>query len=182
MIRRKSLQLAIGAMFVAIVGALLVLDQYVGHLFADITPIVIAAMIIYYSVKISLKKSFMLSTCILFIGMITGNLTTYIYVPVGILVGTLTSLAYVRSESNKSMPVMFISYCLAELMVCVVIMPLMGVSLSQQVTGSYQILQNLNMPFAYEISIISLGLTAILIGLIESMATMSLATILLKRF
>lgn len=182
MIKQKNLQLTIGAMLVALIGAMLISDQYVGHIFADITPIVIATMIIYYSVKTSLKKSLILSVCILIIGVITGNTTTYIYVPVGILVGMLTSLVYVRSEPSKSMLVMFISYCLSEIMVCVVAMPLMGVSLNQQVTGSYQILMSLGIPFALELSIISLVLTALLIGLIESFATLALTSTLLRRF
>ena len=121
-------------MLTAIVGALILIDRQFGFFFEEIILLILPIAIILYGVEGGLSSASLLSICITIIGFILGNTTTYIYLPVGVVVGL--SCVYVIKKTLDSSSFLFcaiVIFTLCEIAVTFVIAPLLGIDLQEQI-------------------------------------------------
>ena len=85
----KTKKITQGAMMLAIMGALILIDRITAYFFSEIVVLIVPIIIILYSCMQSFKDGLFLCVGVLVIGFLLGNFnTTYlIYVPAGILSG-----------------------------------------------------------------------------------------------
>lgn len=179
----KTRKLTQGAMYLAIVGAIMLLDKQIGSIFADSVSVIITVAVYCYYCSTGLKMAYMLEICILIISLINGNITTYIYAPFGIIVSSIMCLASQKRNLNKSefFKILCVANIVGEFVVSLVVYPLMGTSLTQQVQGSINILNALHIPGAEILAIASLVIMVIIIGISESIITTQLIEVIYKR-
>lgn len=169
----KTKTLTKGAMLVAIIGALLLINKQLGVIVSDVAPLMVTPFVMVYSDN--LKEKCILSVSFIILGFLLGDITAHIYIPAGVLVGLLLSVLLKKNLSGKRFVIYTIlAFSVVEIAVVLLIYPLLGTSLMQQVEGSAIILNKLHIPCAYPIAIICLLLTAIVIAVIESIAALTL--------
>ena len=188
-----------GAMMLAIVGAMILIDRMTAYWFTEFVVLIIPIVIIMYSAMHTLKDGALLSVGLLIISFLLGNfqLLYLIYVPVGILTG----LAYAWGiEHNKNkrwllFSAMFV-YTVGELLATFIIYPLLGFPVAQMIeeykiamnqAGSFtgtnysQIFSAAGLDFGKMIGILYV-VSTIIMGAMEGVLIHLLSVFLLKRF
>ena len=85
----QTKKLTQGAMMLAIVGAMILIDRMSAYWFTEIVVLIVPIVVIMYGAMHTLKDGAMLSVGLLIISFLLGNFqfTYLIYVPVGIITG-----------------------------------------------------------------------------------------------
>ncbi len=133
-----------------------------------------------------------MSVCLLVIGVLFGTLSTYIYMPISIIVGILVCLAIKKGMDRRRVNIIAsITYVIAEVLVAFVIFPLFGVSVSSQLDSMqtvYDAMVNMvgtsaTVTFSNVSSLLAVVfiVATILTGVLEGYLTGILTTILLKK-
>lgn len=159
----KTKELTCMSMLISSIGALLLLDRMCGYVLADMCPIFIVACMLAYSKKYNRKNLFYLSIGILFVGFLFGNAVSYIYFPVSIFVGYISSY-------KVSWKTMLFSFFAGELIVTFILYPIF---LSISPTLLFSGLMGVVWLSCYILSIF-------LISVLESIATFIVCTKILK--
>jgi len=133
----KTKKLTQGAMMLAILGALIIIDRVTAFLFTELVVLIAPIIIILYSAMQSFKDGLLLSIGVLIISFILGNfqMTYLIYIPVGIVTALVYSYGVLRSYNKSTL--VFIScatYIVGELIASYVVYPLFGFPISQMIT------------------------------------------------
>lgn len=187
-----------GAMMIAILGALILIDRMTSFLFTELIVLLIPIIVIMYSAMNSFKDGLVVSAGILILSFILGNFySTYlIYCPVGILTGTVYS--YLLSKDKDRRTLMFsaiFTYVIGELLAMYIIYPLLGFPISQmidqfkemfntyeQIGQSYTSLVSM-MGLSFDKLLIILYLiSTILMGAMEGILIHILTLFMFKRF
>lgn len=181
----KTRTITQGAMFLAIAGALLLIDRQFGFFFQEIILSLLPIIIVYYSVSHTMKDGFVLSTCLLIIGILLGNTTTFVYMPVSIIVGIGCSYV-IRKHHNSSLFLFsaILLYVVSEILVTFAVWPLLGIDIKSQMLSNEGLLQDLNLGgnLVSSIFIWSYILMVVLIGYLEGIIVWMLGSYLLKKF
>lgn len=122
------------SILISLVGALLLLDRSIGFVFADFCPVMIVATIDAYHGKYGNSGIGILSFGLLLIGFLFGNIVSYVYFPVGVCVGLISS------HATKTLKIMITSYFVGELLVSFIIYPLLSLGFSP-LTGTLSLFQ-----------------------------------------
>ena len=87
----KTKKLTQGAMLLAILGALILIDRMTAYWFTEFVVLIAPIIIIIYIAMQSFKDGILLSVGVIIISFLLGNFqTTYlIYIPVGVITGLL---------------------------------------------------------------------------------------------
>lgn len=109
------------SMLISIIGTSLLADRLLGFILADWCPILIVACMVAFSKQFGTKNLWILSIGILLIGFMFGNLISYVYFPVSIFVGYVTS-------HRISFQTMLWSYFVGELIVTFILFPLLSIN------------------------------------------------------
>jgi len=124
----KTKKLTQGAMLLAIVGALMVLDREFGFLFSDMIVLAMPVMIIFYSTKYEIRDGLVLSVCLIILSIILGNITSYAILPTAIIVGVAYSFGLKKEFSKrKLLALSMIIYIIGEVLTMLVVLPLLGI-------------------------------------------------------
>lgn len=188
----KTKKLTQGAMLIAIIGALMIIDRQLSFIFSIYILLIIPVVIAIYGVMYELKDAITMSVCLLVIGVLFGTLSTYIYMPISIIVGILVCLAIKKGMDRRRVNIIAsITYVIAEVLVAFVIFPLFGVSVSSQLDSMqtvYDAMVNMvgtsaTVTFSNVSSLLAVVfiVATILTGVLEGYLTGILTTILLKK-
>ena len=123
-----------GAMMLAIMGALIIIDRMMGYFFDVFVVLIVPIIIILYSCMNTLKDGAILSVGILIIAFLLGNfqITYLIYVPVGIVTGLSYSYGVFKNSDKRTLLIIaIVTYVLGEIIAAFVVYPLLGFPISQ---------------------------------------------------
>lgn len=112
------------SILISLIGALLLLDRSIGFIFSDFCPVMIVAVIDAYHRKYGNNGIGILSFGLLLIGYLFGNIVSYVYFPIGVCVGLISS------HTKKTLKTMVVSYFVGEILVSFVIYPLLSIGFS----------------------------------------------------
>ena len=126
-----------GAMMLAIMGALIIIDRMTGYFFDYFVVLIVPMIIILYSCMNTLKDGVILSVGILIMAFLLGNFqfTYLIYVPVGIFTGLCYSYGVFKNKDRRTlMLIAIITYVIGEIVATFIVYPLLGFPVSQMLT------------------------------------------------
>ena len=171
----------------------MLLDRQLSYFFSTIILLLIPVVIAVYSTMYSIKEGGMLCVGLVVLTILFGYLTTYIYMPISIIVGLAVSYGIKKGFDRRKLNIisMFI-YIVAELLVAFVISPIFGISVASQlesITTTFNQMMELygatsiSSMFSNMSSLILICFVAstVLMGLLEGYLTGLLTTFVLKR-
>ena len=189
----KTKKLTQGAMLLAIIGALMLIDRQLSFMFSELILLGAPIVIAIYSTMYSIKDSIPLCVGLLALAILFGYLTTYIYMPISVVVGLAVSYAIKKGYDRRKINIVAaIVYVIAEVVVVFLISPLLGISVANQIealnvsfneiatmSGMSFILSSFNNLSLF--LLVMLVVSTILMGVMEGYLTGLLVSILLKR-
>lgn len=130
-------KLTTGAMLLAIIGALMLIDRQLSYMFEVIIVMMMPVVIIIYSTMYSIREGAILAVCILILTFIMGNPEyAFINVPIAVIVGLGYSLGIKKNFSQKKLMIIaMILFVIGEVAVAFIISPLLGISIAEQVSS-----------------------------------------------
>ncbi len=177
-------------MLLAIVGALMMIDRQLSFLFEDLIILVAPVIIIIYSTMYEVRDGLLLCFGLLVLTFLFGNLYSYCYMPIALLVGVGYSFALNRNLAKKKlMLVAMMLFIIGEILITYIIFPLLGyASIGDQLAEMGELMAAYNYDFSVlnistsQLLLIILCVSAIIMGVTEGLLTHLLVVFLLKRF
>ncbi|GEM_PF-1166185 len=199
MYMNETKKLTQGAMMLAIVGALILIDRMTAYWFTELVVLIMPIVIIMYSSMHTLKDGLLLSVGLLIISFLLGNfqIIYLIYVPVGIITAMIYSYGIKKNKDKRTLLLYaVVTYMLGEILATFVIYPLLGFPVSSMLS---QYLEAINQTgsmvgFDYKQMFASIGfdlnsiivvifvLSTLIMGAMEGVLIHILSVFLLKRF
>jgi len=187
----KTRKLTQGAMFLAIVGAVMLIDRQLSFALTEIVVMAFSVVVVLYSAMYSFKDGFFLSLCLVVLIVLFGGVYSYIYGPISLIVGLAYSYMLNKGASTKTLLLTgIIAYVIGEFIATYAVYPLIGVSVSSQMSqvteiasqaGFTEVLDTLG-NLKDKIFIIAFVAAVIILGIMEGIITHFLSVALLKRF
>ena len=189
----KTKKLTQGAMLLAIIGALMLIDRQLSFMFNDLILLSVPIVIAIFSTMYTLKDGLPLCVGLLAMTILFGYLTTYIYMPISIIVGIAVSFSIKKNFDRRKISVIAsIVYVIAEILVAFIILPLFGTSVKSRIDTLYLTYEEMMKvsglsAAGFTFNNVSLFLlimfvaSTILMGIMEGYLTGLLVTLLLKR-
>lgn len=189
----KTKKLTTGAMLLAIIGALMLLDRQFSYFFDVYIVMIIPVVIIIYSAMHDIKDGAILSVCLLILTFIIGSSSfNYLcYVPLGIIVGLGYSFFLKKNYSKQVLLLAsIILYTIGEIIVAFVLMPIFGIDLAAQINQLKDAFISSSSTLGMDLSLIDLNvilplaivLSTIFMGILEGFLTHVVTLMLLKKF
>lgn len=132
----KTKKLTQGAMMLAILGALILIDRMTAYWFTEIVVLIAPIIIIMYSCMQTFKDGLLLSVGVIIISFLLGNfqMTYLIYVPVGVITGLVYSYGIIKGFDKTTLVfIAIITYAAGEVVASYVIYPLFGFPVAQMI-------------------------------------------------
>lgn len=188
-----------GAMMLAILGALILVDRITSYLFTELIVLIVPVIVIMYSAMNTFKDGLVLSGGIVIMSFILGNfnMVYLIYTPVGIVTGLVYAYGLSKNKDKRTLMLSAMAtYIVGEIISYYVISPLMGISIASMVASykeSLSQIQNVS-GMDYMTALATLGInfdkyilvilliSTILMGLMEGLLIHLLSVFMLKRF
>jgi len=184
-----------GAMLLAIVGALMVIDRQFAYFFSDLLVLAMPVMIIFYSTKYEIRDGLILSVCLIILTLILGTLTSYAILPISILVGIVYSYGLKKDFSKrKLLGLSIIIFIIGEVLTSFVVLPILGIDyVGTQMAVANETISQMDsltggLVSAYmgksinNILMFALIFTVILLGVLEGWIIHMFSILLLTRF
>ena len=195
----KTKKITQGAMLLAILGALIIIDRLISFFIAELVVLIVPVIIIMYSGMYEVKDGLLLSVGILIIGFIFTNFYSIylIYIPAGILTGIAYAIAFKKGCNSKVLLLVAIgTYVFAELVSSFIVSPLMGFPIASMIEESKVSIEEMTKVYGMDIFkaieqvgvsintllVVIFAITSIVLGLIEGLLIHLLSIFLLKRF
>lgn len=189
-------KLTTGAMLLAIVGALMLIDRQLSFLFEELIVMLAPTIIIIYSSMYDIKDGLILSVSLLIIGFLLGSIYTYLYLPISVIVGVGYSICIKKNfDKTKLMLVSMGLFIIGEVLVTFIVTPIVSISISEQLveikTLYEQMLSNIGTSLDIfnqvginfdSLLLILFVVSTILMGIAEGFIIHILSLFLLKRF
>ena len=197
-------KLTTGAVLLAIIGVLMLIDMWTSYLFTDIVILLIPVVIIMYSCMYKVTDGLILSFGIVVIGILCGSVYSYAYMPLCILVGIGYAIGVKRNLDRRTLLILtIIVFIIGEVLLSYVIFPMLGLMNPAEEVGTMmsQFTDVLNQSakmsgaqFSMDEYMASIGgslqplftivyvISTILLGVLDGVLTHLLSMILLKRF
>ena len=191
----KTKKLTTGAMLLAIIGAAMIIDRQLSYAFTNFIVLLVPIVIATYSTMYKVSDGILLCVGLLVFTVLFGSLTTYIYMPISIIVGVAVAVAIEKGFDRRKINfVAIITYTIAEILVVYAIMPLLGVSVSSQISSYIEAFNQMVKYSGMETTInslignlsslmaVMLVASTVLMGILEGFLTSLLTAFVLKRF
>ena len=191
----KTKKLTTGAMLLAIIGAAMIIDRQLSYAFTNFIVLLVPIVIATYSTMYKVSDGILLCVGLLVFTVLFGSLTTYIYMPISIIVGVAVAVAIEKGFDRRKINfVAIITYTIAEILVVYAIMPLLGVSVSSQINSYIEAFNQMVKYSGMETTInslignlsslmaVMLVASTVLMGILEGFLTSLLTAFILKRF
>lgn len=130
-------KLTTGAMLLAIVGALMLIDRQLSYMFETFIIMMMPVVIILYSTMYTLREGLILSVCIIILTFILGD-PAYAFVngPIAVIVGIGYSFGIKKNFSQKKLMIIsMVLFIIGEIAVAFIVSPLLGLSIADQVSS-----------------------------------------------
>lgn len=186
----KTRKLTQGAMLLAIIGAAMLIDRQLSFFFTEFILLLAPIVIIIYSCMYTVKDGAILSVCLMILTILFGSLSSYIYMPIGMIVGLGFGLGVNRNLDRRKLNyIAIILYIIGEVIATFIIYPLLGLNVAEQVSeigtalndaGLLTAVESLNLNISTFLITIYIAST-IITGILEGYLTCLLSTLLLKR-
>ena len=189
----KTKKLTTGAMLLAIIGALMLLDRQFSYLFDVYIVMMIPVVIIIYAAMYELKDGGILCVCLLILTFIIGSssFNYLLYAPLGIIVGLGYSY-FLKKNANKQrlMLTSVVLYTIGEILITFVLMPLFGFDIIGQISSIKDTFVEITSGSGMDFSMINLDsllpvayvFSIILMGVMEGFLTHVVSLLLLRKF
>ena len=130
-------KLTTGAMLLAIIGALMLIDRQLSYMFEVFIIMMMPVVIIIYSTMYDIREGAILSLCILILTFILGNPGyAFVNVPIAVIVGLGYSFCIKKNLSqSKLMILAMVLFMVGEVIVTFIVTPILGISIIDQVTS-----------------------------------------------
>ncbi len=191
----KTKKLTTGAMLLAIIGAAMIIDRQLSYAFTNFIVLLVPIVIATYSTMYKVSDGILLCVGLLVFTVLFGSLTTYIYMPISIIVGVAVAVAIEKGFDRRKINfVAIVTYTIAEILVVYAIMPLLGVSVSSQINSYIEAFNQMVKYSGMETTInslignlsslmaVMLVASTVLMGILEGFLTSLLTAFVLKRF
>lgn len=191
----KTKKLTQGAMLLAIIGALMLIDRQLSYFFSTFIILMVPIVIAIYSTMYEIKDGGILCVGLLALALLLGDLYSYVYMPISIVVGLGVSYAIKKNWDRRRINlVAMVLYLISELVVVFLVYPLLGTSVDSQVAAlkeSYNMITNMMGSYSNSFTsligntsnflLVMLVASTILMGVLEGFMTGFLTAVLLKR-
>lgn len=192
----KTKKLTTGAMLLAIVGALMLINRQLSYMFEELIVMMAPVTIVIYSTMYDLKDGAILSISLLILGFLLGSTYSYMYLPISVIVGMGYSFGIKKNFDKKKLLIIAIFlFLLGEVIITFVVSPLLGIDIATQVSEMKVVYTDLMAksglgadPLSqYGVSLnsmilVSLVLATLLVGVMEGLIIHILSMFLLYRF
>ncbi|MBQ5805205.1 MAG: DUF2232 domain-containing protein [Erysipelotrichaceae bacterium] len=195
----KTKKLTQGAMMLAIIGAMILIDRMTAYWFTELVVLIVPVVVILYSAMHTVKDGLVLSVGLIIISFLLGNFqfTYLIYVPVGILTGIVYSVGMKRNLDKQTLLFLAIMvYVVGEIIASFVVYPLLGFPVATMIAQYKTAMSEAGSisGISYETIFTSAGLdfdkilvviyvfSTIVMGAMEGVLIHLLSVFLLKRF
>lgn len=191
----KTKKLTTGAMLLAIIGAAMIIDRQLSYAFTNFIVLLVPIVIATYSTMYKVSDGLMLCIGLVVFTILFGSLTTYVYMPISIIVGVAVAVAIDRGFDRRKINfVAIITYTIAEVLVVYAIMPLLGVSISSQISSYIEAFNQMIKYAGMESTVnsivvdlnslmaVMLVASTVLMGIFEGFLTSLLTAFVLKKF
>ncbi len=191
----KTKKLTTGAMLLAIIGAAMIIDRQLSYAFTNFIVLLVPIVIATYSTMYKVSDGLMLCIGLVVFTVLFGSLTTYVYMPISIIVGVAVSIAIDKGFDRRKINfVAIITYTIAEVLVVYAIMPLLGVSISSQISSYIEAFNQMIKYAGMESTVnsivvdlnslmaVMLVASTVLMGIFEGFLTSLLTAFVLKKF
>lgn len=132
----QTKKLTQGAMMLAIIGALILIDRMTAYWFTELLVLIMPVVIIMYSAMHTFNDGVMLSVGVIIIAFLLGNFqfTYLIYVPVGILTALTYSLGIKRGYDKQTLlMIAILTYVFGEIVATFVVYPILGFPIARMI-------------------------------------------------
>lgn len=186
----KTKKLTQGAMLLAIIGALMMIDRQLSYFLSTYILLIIPVVIIIYSVMYTNKDGLILCVGLGVFTILFGDLNTYLYMPLSIIVGVGLSVCINKGmDKGKVALVGAILYMIGEVVITFVLSPLLGIDFLETITSMKDMLVTYGLSdqlssFSIDIDKMLMVLfcfSVLLTGVLEGYLTSIITTLLLKR-
>ena len=195
----KTRKITQGAMMLAILGALILIDRLTAYWFSEFVVLIAPIVIIMYSNMQSFKDGIFLSIGIIIISFLLGNFQPIylIYIPVGVVTGLVYSYGIKKKLDKGTLAfISCVTYIVGEVIASYIIYPLLGFPVSQMISEMKLALEKgeslfgMNYASAFNMAGLELDkmiviiylISTILMGAMEGFLIHILSLFLLKRF
>lgn len=191
----KTKKLTTGAMLLAIIGAAMIIDRQLSYAFTNFIVLLVPIVIATYSTMYKVSDGLMLCIGLVVFTILFGSLTTYVYMPISIIVGVAVAVAIEKGFDRRKINfVAIITYTIAEVLVVYAIMPLLGVSISSQISSYIEAFNQMIKYAGMESTVnsivvdlnslmaVMLVASTVLMGIFEGFLTSLLTAFVLKKF
>ena len=189
-------KLTTGAMLLAIVGAVMLIDRQLSFIFQELIVMLAPAIIIIYATMYDLKDGAILSVSLLILGFLLGSTYTFCYMPLSIIVGMGYSFGIKKDfDKTKLMLISMGLFILGEVLITFIVTPIIGISIPEQLTAIKETYDTAMSSFNISTSsfdtigvnldsliLIAFVLATILMGVSEGLIIHILSMFLLTRF
>ena len=129
----KTKKITLGAMLLALIGALLLIDRQLSYVFTYFIVLLIPVIISVYCCLYSLRDGFILCFGIIVLTILFGSLYSYMYLPVSMITGLFISYAIKKNYDRRLIMLISIAiFTIAELLISFLVSPLLGISIVDQ--------------------------------------------------
>lgn len=190
-------KLTTGAMLLAIVGALMLIDRQLSFVFETIIIMFMPVVIIMYSSMYELREGLLLSVCLLILTFILGDPEyAFVNVPIAVIVGIGYSFGIKKNfNRTKLMIIAMILFVIGEIIVAFIVSPILGFSIPDQIASINEVYGEVLNQTGYNINVfeqlginasnlilIMLVLSTLLLGVMEGLIIHIISSFLLNRF
>lgn len=173
-------KLTTGAMLLAIVGALMLIDRQLSFLFEELIIMLAPAVIIIYSSMYKVKDGLILSISMLILTFLLGSTYSFCYMPISIIVGVGYSIGLQKNlDKTKLMIIAMGLYVLGEVVVTFIVSPILGIDIVTQISNMKDMYTELMNKSGYGMGVFDqLGVnldSLLLVGLVISTIFMGIA-------
>ncbi|MBR2577612.1 MAG: DUF2232 domain-containing protein [Erysipelotrichaceae bacterium] len=186
----KTKKLTQGAMLLAIVGAVMLIDRQIGFIFEYFIFMVAPVVVVIYTVMYTLQDGGILCFGLLVLGILFGSTSAYVYMPLSIIVGLGLGIA-IKKDLNRNllMLVTMVLYIIGEVVITFVVFPILGIDLAAQISElntaltEYGMMEQLSLISGNVSTLLAVIYVAsvIITGALEGFFTYFVSIVLLKR-
>ncbi|MDO4500754.1 MAG: DUF2232 domain-containing protein [Erysipelotrichaceae bacterium] len=186
----KTKKLTQGAMLMAIIGAVMLIDRQLSFLFEDVIVLLVPVIIAIYSCMYEVKDGAILCVGLAALTILFGSLRTYMYMPIALIAGVGISYVIKKDMDRRRITAAaMLLYIIGELIVIYLVSPLLGIDIASQIESINEMfneagmMQTLNQTIANPTSFIMIIFFAstVLLGVMEGYLTSILTFFVLKR-
>lgn len=186
----KTRKLTQGAMLLAIIGAVMLIDRQLSFLFEDLIILLVPVVIVIYSTMYEIKDGALFSFGLGALTILFGSTISYIYMPLSVAVGLGMSFCVKKNFDRRRLSIVaIVLFTIGEVVATFIVFPLIGIDFASQLKELGDLLNQNGLSTALQTTGINLPsflavvyvCTTVIVGVLEGYLTSLITTLLLRR-